>query len=83
MLKVKFSLFLMLTANVRLVGKLYYFIIISETVFDAMYNIHIVIQYVIFAGWLEPLLEAVGKNTTRIVAPVIDIINDNTFSYTR
>ncbi|KAG5326479.1 GALT3 acetylgalactosaminyltransferase, partial [Acromyrmex heyeri] len=34
-------------------------------------------------GWLEPLLEVVGKNATRIVAPVIDIINDNTFSYTR
>ncbi|KAL0128274.1 hypothetical protein PUN28_003499 [Cardiocondyla obscurior] len=34
-------------------------------------------------GWLEPLLEVVGKNATRIVAPVIDIINDNTFSYTK
>ncbi|XP_011874103.1 PREDICTED: polypeptide N-acetylgalactosaminyltransferase 3 isoform X2 [Vollenhovia emeryi] len=33
-------------------------------------------------GWLEPLLEVVGKNATRIVAPVIDIINDNTFGYT-
>ncbi|XP_014475304.1 PREDICTED: polypeptide N-acetylgalactosaminyltransferase 1-like [Dinoponera quadriceps] len=34
-------------------------------------------------GWLEPLLEAVGKNATRIISPVIDIINDDTFSYTR
>jgi len=38
---------------------------------------------IIFAGWLEPLLEAVGKNATRIISPVIDIINDDTFSYTR
>lgn len=34
-------------------------------------------------GWLEPLLEAVGQNATRIISPVIDIINDDTFSYTR
>ncbi|XP_046435506.1 polypeptide N-acetylgalactosaminyltransferase 1-like isoform X1 [Neodiprion fabricii] len=34
-------------------------------------------------GWLEPLLDAVAQNRTRIVSPVIDIINDDTFSYTR
>lgn len=34
-------------------------------------------------GWLEPLLEAVARNRTRVISPVIDIINDDTFSYTR
>ncbi|KAF7382872.1 polypeptide N-acetylgalactosaminyltransferase 3-like isoform X1 [Vespula maculifrons] len=34
-------------------------------------------------GWLEPLLEVVAKNKTRVVCPIIDIINDNTFSYTQ
>ncbi|XP_063973191.1 polypeptide N-acetylgalactosaminyltransferase 13-like [Diachasmimorpha longicaudata] len=34
-------------------------------------------------GWLEPLLEAISKDRTRVVSPVIDIINDNTFAYTR
>ncbi|XP_046753760.1 polypeptide N-acetylgalactosaminyltransferase 3-like isoform X2 [Diprion similis] len=34
-------------------------------------------------GWLEPLLDTVAQNRTRIVSPVIDIINDDTFSYTR
>jgi hypothetical protein len=33
MLRVKFSLFSMLTANVRLVGKLYYIILTFEIIF--------------------------------------------------
>ena len=37
----------------------------------------------IFLGWLEPLLTAIAENKTRVVSPVIDIINDNSFSYTR
>lgn len=43
----------------------------------------IITECEIVAGWLEPLLEAVSKNVTRVVSPVIDIINDDTFSYTR
>ncbi|XP_043275535.1 polypeptide N-acetylgalactosaminyltransferase 1 [Venturia canescens] len=34
-------------------------------------------------GWLVPLLEAISIDRTRVVSPVIDIINDDTFGYTR
>lgn len=86
MLKVKFSLFWMLTVNVRLVGKLYYIVLIFRKTFLKLLYVMlytVLILIVISIGWLEPLLEAVSKNATRIVSPVIDIINDDTFSYTR
>ncbi|KAH9370958.1 hypothetical protein HPB48_013396 [Haemaphysalis longicornis] len=34
-------------------------------------------------GWLEPLLERIAQDRTRVVCPVIDIINDETFAYVR
>ena len=34
------------------------------------------------SNWLPPLLERIVMNKTRVVCPVIDIINANTFEYT-
>lgn len=32
-------------------------------------------------GWLEPLVERVYSDPTRVVAPIIDVISDKTFEY--
>jgi len=34
-------------------------------------------------GWLENLISRIAEDRTRVVCPVIDIINDNTFAYVR
>lgn len=34
-------------------------------------------------GWLEPLLDPIAKDSSVVTCPVIDIINDQTFAYSR
>jgi hypothetical protein len=35
----------------------------------------------VVTGWLPPLLDRIARNSTTVVCPVIDTINDNTLRY--
>ena len=37
--------------------------------------------YTLFPGWLEPLLDRIARNSTTVVCPVIDVIDDSTLEY--
>lgn len=39
--------------------------------------------YILPPGWLENLISRIAEDRTRVVCPVIDIINDDTFAYVR
>lgn len=32
-------------------------------------------------GWLEPLLDRIARNSTTVVCPIIDVIDDNTLEF--
>lgn len=34
-----------------------------------------------FSGWLEPLLDRIARNSTTVVCPVIDVIDDSSMEY--
>ena len=35
----------------------------------------------VVVGWIEPLLDSIGRNWTTAVTPVIDSINDDTLKF--
>jgi len=35
----------------------------------------------LFLGWLEPLLDRIARNSTTVVCPVIDVIDDTTLEF--
>lgn len=37
---------------------------------------------ILVVGWLEPLLDRIGRNWTSAVTPVIDVISDDSLEYT-
>jgi hypothetical protein len=37
--------------------------------------------FVYFLGWIEPLLDRIARNSTTVVCPVIDVIDDATLEF--
>lgn len=51
----------------------------------AIVTLHVCVLtcYILPPGWLENLISRIAEDRTRVVCPVIDIINDDTFAYVR
>ena len=37
--------------------------------------------YFVVIGWLEPMVDRIADNWSNVVAPIIGVINDETFEY--
>ena len=37
----------------------------------------------LFSGWVEPLLDRIGRDSTTVVCPVIEVVSDENFQFTQ
>lgn len=58
-------------------------IFISYAMFDESKcsSVNFAISFLFCLGWLEPLLDRIARNSTTVVCPVIDVIDDTTMEY--